>query len=103
MSAITEDTNTAVDPEAEVKKLQDLVKKLEQQNQILRNKNQNQVDINKTVTQTEKITENGDVKLKTKLKGSNDNEKDLTKDYSLEEIALVDVDHGMFEDEDDNW
>ena len=102
MSTIRDDTNQAVDPEAEVKKLQDLVKKLEQQNQILRNKNQNRVEINKT-GYTEKITENGDVRLKTKLKGANDNEKDSVQDYSFEEVALVDVDHGMFEDEDDNW
>ena len=102
MSTITDPTN-AVDPEAEVKKLQDLVKKLEQQNQILRNRNQ--LDTNKTgsVISTDKITENGGVKLKTKLKGANDNEKESSKDVSLEGVSLVDVDHGMYEDEDDNW
>ena len=103
MSTITEDPANAVDPEAEVKKLQDLVKKLEQQNQILRNRNQ--LDTNKTgsVISTDKITENGDVRVKTKLKGAIDNEKESSKDVSLEGVPLVDVDHGMFEDEDDNW
>ena len=37
------DTSTSIDPEAEVRKLQDLVRKLERQNQLLRN-NQNEKD-----------------------------------------------------------
>ena len=102
MNTIKDDTNTIVDPESEVKKLQDLVKKLEQQNQLLRNK---QNDTKKTgcVISTQKITENGDVRLKSKFKRATDNERDSMKDCSLEEVALVDVDHGMFDDDDDNW
>lgn len=99
----TEDPNSAIDPEAEVKKLQDLVKKLEQQNQLLRNKQNDTTNNSGSVTSTENIIENGGVRPKTKLKGANNNERDSARDYSLEELPLVDVDHGMFEEEDDNW
>ena len=38
MDTVVDDIDNGIDPEAEVRKLQDLVKKLERQNQILRSK-----------------------------------------------------------------
>ena len=95
-----EDNNTGIDPEAEVKKLQDLVKKLEQQNQILRNK-QNEVKTGSVISK-EKIAENGDVRIKTTFKNTQGNDNDYVNNISLDEVALVDVDNVTCEEE-DNW
>ncbi len=93
MSTITEDTDKGIDPETEVRKLQDLVKKLEQQNQLLRNKQNDR----KTVISADNATESVS---RTKLKGSEENSP---KNISLEDVALIDLDQALTDDEEDSW
>ena len=99
MSALIDDSNNLIDPEAEVRKLQDLVKKLERQNQILQNKQNDkaQEDVyskseNKECTKTPASTVNVDSKqsLKESLQG-----------LSLDDVELLDMDETRSETEDE--
>ncbi len=98
-----DDTNNTIDPEAEVKKLQDLVKKLEQQNQVLRSK-QNSRDNNSLIsTKCDDINTNFTTKHNRTEKSDTDNNlKTRVGHITLEDIALLDVD-GDVQEEDDNW
>ena len=96
------DNSSAIDPEAEVKKLQDLVKKLEQQNQILRSK-QNQRDNNSVIsTKSEDINTNFTRTSRTDKDGT-DNLKASLGNLTLEDIEILDIEDVVKEDEDDNW
>ena len=108
MSAVVDDLESGIDPEGEVKKLQDLVKKLERQNQILRSK-QNQRDDESNViisAQTDNVDKDFDEKLpKTSWNTPTDSEilKDGVKNLSLDDIELLDVENALSDDEEDSW
>ncbi len=92
-------TDSLIDPHAEVKKLQDLVKKLEHQNETLRGKQKLQLD---------NSLQNGDAP-NDKVSKQNNNNTDIARSQrkviSLSgdsEDDIVDVE-GMSLDEEDTW
>ena len=100
MSVITDDSNNIIDPEAEVRKLQDLVKKLEQQNQLLRNK-QNEREKDDVFSRTETL----DTDFITTPPSKNGPDpavlKESLKNLTLDDVALVEVDGET--QEEDSW
>ena len=118
-----ENSNIDIDPDAEVKKLQDLVKKLERQNQVLRNKqnseNQQQsVQTQKNVSSINKTPENHVIPTKgiencddnyvkksrtSAITEPTDNKKDHVNNITLESIDLVDLGNQSQEEEEENW
>ena len=98
MSVITDNSNNIIDPEAEVRKLQDLVKKLELQNQLLRNKQNEREKDDVFSTKTETL----DTNLIPKYIPKNDNVNNHNhKDVSFEDVELVEVEDLCKED--DEW
>ena len=100
-----EDIDNGIDPEAEVRKLQDLVKKLERQNQILRSKQNRD-----PVIGSKAEVESGDLSKHSRTSGQNggphkdtDNIKEGLKKFTLEEVELVDVDKVTAEDDEETW
>ena len=98
MSALTEETNILIDPETEVKKLQDLVKKLELQNELLRSTQNNHIDLPKDRENLENIPTYGREKT-----ADTDKIKPSNKDVSLEEVDLLELDRGVSSEEEDSW
>ncbi|XP_074649937.1 SLAIN motif-containing protein 2-like isoform X3 [Tubulanus polymorphus] len=114
--------DATLDPESEVKKLQELVKKLERQNEILRNK-QTDNNVNNTTTRQQQqdlsilsdfenqntsldIIDKQIIKPKYTLNNDCKNVKqDTTTDStSLESVDLIDVDCSFQnEDDEENW
>ncbi|XP_067663407.1 SLAIN motif-containing protein 2-like isoform X1 [Haliotis asinina] len=95
-------TDTMIDPQAEVKKLQDLVKKLELQNEVLRNKQKLPLD---------NSLQNGDVPTdKVSIHNNNISHNDLERTQRKcrsssgeSEDDIIDVDILSLREEEDTW
>ncbi|WAQ98184.1 SLAI2-like protein [Mya arenaria] len=105
MTSIMEIGEGGIDPQTEVRKLQDLVKKLETQNEVLRSKQKLSTSDNDS-----NIIETGNEVLKPAVNNSvfynnrkHSEKRDIAKKTeSLESVELIDVNSPSHED-DDNW
>ena len=109
MSTLIEDSSALINPEDEVRKLQDLVKKLERQNQILRSKQDNnkESESNQNVISAKISTDENISKYEVDKKGlSNTNSKvdDALNESSLDDVELLNLDSlQTLVEEDDSW
>lgn len=100
MTSILDIGEGGVDPQVEVKKLQELVKKLETQNEVLRRK---QKLTNETNVNGERQSLNNSVFYNTRKHSENIPEKrDSTSSDPLDTIDLIDIDKSLSECE-DSW
>ena len=107
MSAIVEDNNTQIDPGAEVRRLQDLVQKLERQNQVLRSKQSSSStsprETNDNVISS-KLGSFADDNVSKSLRtcdSETDNVTDSLKKCTLEDVDIVDIDR--LTDDEESW
>ena len=96
MEAVVDELDNGFDPEAKVRRLQDLVKKLERQNQILLSKQDRDP--------TRVIPKRSDEYDANRTNGQDmDTLKDGIKPVSLDEVELVSVDKLNLEEDDESW
>ena len=98
MTSILDLGEGGVDPHAEVKKLQELVKKLETQNEVLRRK---QKVTNDTNLNGERQTLNNSVFYNTRKQNVQE-KRDSTSSDTMDTIDLIDIEKSLSECE-DSW
>ena len=103
MTTMIEESNMLIEPEEEVRKLQELVKKLERQNQILRSKQDQNKDVESNVIS---VKSDSDEHLKkrwpTKKDTLSSNINDNSNDTSLDDVELLDLDKVQPQQEDED-
>ena len=107
MSAEVDESGGMMDPEAEVRKLQDLVRKLERQNQVLRNKhNQKDSQANVISSKIEADCDQNVSKLdrtSDSVTSERDTQKDRLQSLTLEDVEIIDLERSDSGEEEDTW
>ncbi|XP_076467823.1 SLAIN motif-containing protein 2-like [Babylonia areolata] len=98
-----ESSDNSIDPENEVKKLQELVKKLERQNELLRSKQKVGSDGSLTNGAVEKTAATHTPGNQVPTHHSRDSLKHKVAEGGLEDVDVLDVDNLSLKDEDDSW
>lgn len=98
MSALVDELDLGIDPQSEVKKLQDLVKKLELQNQVLRSKQKNDIS-----TPIRKQDLNVNTDNNHRLSPSSRIFDSNRASTSLDEVELLDLESSISEEEEESW
>lgn len=104
MTTLIEESNMLAEPEEEVRKLQELVKKLERQNQLLRSKQDQNKDIESNVISDksdsdEHLKKRWPTKKDTLASNINDNSNNT----SLDDVELLNLDKVQQQEDEDCW
>lgn len=104
MSTILDINEVGIDPQAEVRKLQDLVRKLETQNEVLRQKQKLSTSNDPNIIENNEVLKpsvNNSVFYNTR-KHLEKHDIAFTGTENLENVELIDVNASILEDE-DSW